>query len=170
MPKICIIGPPCSRIIGSQHEVPVLERKLSNDFVFEDFHAGNRYPRHWWVIASHRILWDVNTYPCPRYLPLAPKSTIVSLTNLTCFPGLFNTDPILRQWWIYQIYNMIKNINHQTPTQTVESICSSITTKIFERVKLSFFAVVQNGMKCPKHKWLTYCKSQQNLEKFGLRS
>ena len=33
------------------------------------------YLRHGQVMGSHRILWDVITYPCLRYLPLAPKSS-----------------------------------------------------------------------------------------------
>ena len=33
------------------------------------------------VIASNRILWDVITNPCLRYLPLAPKSPDVSYSK-----------------------------------------------------------------------------------------
>ena len=43
---------------------------------FEDFCARSKHLRQWWIIASHRILWDAITYPCLRYLFLVPKSTV----------------------------------------------------------------------------------------------
>ena len=42
---------------------------------WEDFDTGSRYLGLGLVITSHRILWDVITYPCPRYLLLMPKSS-----------------------------------------------------------------------------------------------
>ena len=38
----------------------------------------SKYLGHGWVITSHSILWDVITYPCPRYLLLALKSSDVN--------------------------------------------------------------------------------------------
>ena len=56
-------------------------RLQSGDHIFQasvkDFGAWSRYLGHGQDITSHRILWDVITYPCPRYLLLAPKSSIV---------------------------------------------------------------------------------------------
>ena len=57
--------------------------------LYEDFGARSRYLRQGYVIASHRILWDAITYPCLRYLLLAPKSSY-SMNNemLAQFNGL----------------------------------------------------------------------------------
>ena len=42
---------------------------------YVDFAARSRYLREGWVITSHSLLWGVITYPCLRYLFLAPKSS-----------------------------------------------------------------------------------------------
>ena len=42
--------------------------------LYEEFCARNRYLGHGKVITSHRILWDVITYPCPIYLLLVQNS------------------------------------------------------------------------------------------------
>ena len=41
---------------------------------YEHFGARSRYLGLGQVITSHRILWDVITYPCPRYLFLALRN------------------------------------------------------------------------------------------------
>ena len=43
--------------------------------LYGDFVARGRYLEHGPVITSHSILWDVITYPCPKFLPLVPKSS-----------------------------------------------------------------------------------------------
>ena len=43
------------------------------------------------ITASHRILWNVNTYPCPRYLLLVPKTSF---------------DPVRLLYW-----NLTQNLN-----------------------------------------------------------
>ena len=51
----------------------------------EDLGARNRYLRQGKVIASHIILWDAITYPCLRYLFLAPTSSNIPWTMIVGF-------------------------------------------------------------------------------------
>ena len=41
--------------------------------LFKDLSTRSRHLMHWKVIASHRLLWDVFTYPWLGYLLLEPK-------------------------------------------------------------------------------------------------
>ena len=43
--------------------------------LYGDCGTRGRYLGHWNLITSHRILWDIITYTCPRYLLLVPKSS-----------------------------------------------------------------------------------------------
>ena len=62
--------------MGRTGNMPLVLEPMLTQFTatFEDFGARSRYLRHGEVIASHGILWDVITYPCPWYLLLMPQS------------------------------------------------------------------------------------------------
>ena len=60
---------------------------------YNDFGARSRYLRHGYVTTLHCILWDVITYPCPRYLLLAPKSSYIKMYHFTYWIRIYWVSP-----------------------------------------------------------------------------
>ena len=63
------------------------------------------------------ILWDAITYPCPRYLPLAPKPSLYHL-SLTAglIPGLRPANERRRYKVTPSLIGWVQTWNHPSPT------------------------------------------------------
>ena len=65
----------------------------------------SRFLGHGKVITSHRILWDIITYPCPRYLLQAPK---LACFLPCCCCDMFN---IVQYWtgitWSGEVWSLL---------------------------------------------------------------